>query len=92
MSYAAGMPDGTETKVGFRSGNTVNQTFGENFTAWWELYRNSKGNRGVITRDYDLLDRILPDRIRSTEEWMRKVEYTGERKTVLKDRHDKVFG
>ena len=92
-ALAGSMPDGTETKVGFKSGNVpLNQSFGTNFSAWWQLYRNSKGNRGVITRNYDLLDRILPDRIRSTEEWMRKIEYTGEKKIVLKDRHDNVFG
>jgi hypothetical protein len=32
----------------------------------------------------------LPDRIKSLEEWMRKVGYTGEYKSVLKDRAERV--
>ncbi|KAJ9653821.1 hypothetical protein H2198_007049 [Neophaeococcomyces mojaviensis] len=60
-------------------------TFGQNFTAWWNVFNHSAGNKGIIKRDYGMLDKILPDRVRSVEEWMRKVEYTaGEKKKVLK--------
>jgi hypothetical protein len=43
----------------------------ENFTAFWEIWRASGGNKGVVKRDYELLDKIHPKRIRSVEEWFR---------------------
>lgn len=47
-------------------------TVRENFTAFWELWRHSGSNKGVIQRDYKLLDGILPGRIKSAEEWFRR--------------------
>jgi hypothetical protein len=61
------------------------QTYKQNFGAFWRLYQASAGNKGLIRRDYEFLDRIHPNRVRSVEQWMRKVGYTGERKKVLKD-------
>jgi len=48
------------------------QTFWQNFSAWWALWRDN-----IIKRDYKLLDEILPNRIRSVEEWMRLNGYDG---------------
>ena len=81
-------PNGVNSKVGYRTAHdsALTQTYGENFRNWMELYRASAGNSGLLTRDYALLDSILPDRVKSLEEWMRKVGYTGEFKSVLKDR------
>ena len=59
-------------------------TFKENFSAWWRLYQRSADNKGLITRDYEFLDKVLPDRVKSLAEWMRKTGYSGERKQVLK--------
>jgi len=59
------------------------QTFWENFSGWWSAWRDD-----VVTRDYALLDRILPDRVRTLEEWMRKTGYDGKYRPVLKDRED----
>lgn len=59
-------------------------TMRQNFTAWWRLYQLSSGNTGLIQRDYELLDTIHPERIRSLKQWMEKVGYTGEYKPVLK--------
>jgi len=39
-----------------------------------------------------LLVKILPTRVRSIEEWMRKVGYTGAAASVLKDREDRSGG
>jgi len=59
-------------------------TFRENFSAWWEIYRHTGGDgTGVIERDYAFLDRVLPERIRSVEEWMERVGYTGEKGPAL---------
>lgn len=48
-----------------------------NFTGWWETYRRSGGNKGVLTRDYDLLDAIFPGRIRDAEEWFGREDQRG---------------
>lgn len=80
------LPQGADTVIGgdFAPGDKSLMTFRQNFTAWWEIYRASGGNKGIIQRDYEALDRILPGRVRSVEEWMKKVEYTGEYKRMLK--------
>jgi hypothetical protein len=48
-----------------------------NFTGFWNIWRGSAGNKGVIRRDYKLLDEILPNRIRTVEEWFRREEQRG---------------
>jgi hypothetical protein len=59
------------------------QTFWENFAGWWLAWHDN-----LITRNYALLDRILPDRVRDLEEWMRKTKYDGRPRSVLKDISD----
>ncbi|KAK1757786.1 hypothetical protein QBC47DRAFT_442845 [Echria macrotheca] len=44
----------------------------ENFTGWWNTWRASGGNKGVVKRNYGLLDKIYPGRTRSVEEFIRK--------------------
>jgi hypothetical protein len=44
----------------------------ENFTGFWNLWRDSGHNQGVIKRDYTLLDKIHPQRIRSVEQFFRR--------------------
>lgn len=47
----------------------------DNFTGFWNMWKNTHtGNRGVIKRDFKLLDEIFPDRIKSAEEWFRREE------------------
>jgi len=64
------------------------QTFSEDFTKWWELYRSAGPSvggdgQGIIKRDYAFLDHILPDRIKSIGEWMSKVGYDGSPRKLL---------
>ncbi|KAH8822099.1 hypothetical protein F5884DRAFT_868457 [Xylogone sp. PMI_703] len=59
-------------------------TYRQNFSAWWALYQRSGGNKGLLRRDYEFLDKIFPQRVRSLEQWMRKTGYTGEPRPVLK--------
>ncbi|KAJ9616440.1 hypothetical protein H2200_000158 [Cladophialophora chaetospira] len=83
------LPKGVDTKVGIASvkdENALLMTFGENFTNWWNLYKESADNKGLIQRDYALLDHILPDRVKSAEEWMRKVDYNAEKREIIKTR------
>jgi hypothetical protein len=80
-------PKGKDTKIGFNSvkdDSHLQLTFEQNFTNWWNLCRASGGNKGLITWDYELLDRILPDRVRPVEEWMRKTGYDGSKTLVPK--------
>jgi hypothetical protein len=49
----------------------------ENFSGFWNMWRASGGNRGVIKRDYTLLDRIFPDRVKTAEEWFRQEDERG---------------
>ena len=81
------LPQGKDTKVGIsgvKDPNALLMTFGENFINWWNLYKASAGNKGLIRRDYDLLNSILPDRVKSAEEWMRKIGYDGTKRQVIK--------
>ncbi|KAI8417631.1 hypothetical protein FOFC_00186 [Fusarium oxysporum] len=49
-------------------------TIVQNFTGFWNMWRNSGGNKGVIKRDYKLLDEIHPNRIRTAEDFFRREE------------------
>ena len=63
-------------------GTPSTMTWRENFTAWWKFWGQGLG----AGRDMALLDEIHPGRIKTVEEWMRKVDYQGgKRGTVLKD-------
>ncbi|OBT41212.1 hypothetical protein VE00_08099 [Pseudogymnoascus sp. WSF 3629] len=56
------------------------QTAGQNFIGFFNVWRDN-----LAKRDYHLLDKILPTRVKSLEEWMRKTNYTGDYKPVLID-------
>ncbi|KAJ8116494.1 hypothetical protein ONZ43_g4431 [Nemania bipapillata] len=68
-----------DTPAGYNADPTdpATMTLRQNFTAFFELWRHSGGNKGIITRDYEFLDRIHPGRIRSVEEWLRREEQKG---------------
>jgi len=65
-------------------------TFRQNFSGFWQLWKNSGDNKGVIRRDYALLDEILPGRVKTVGEWMEKVSYDGEKRAVLKDVNERA--
>ncbi|GAB1214354.1 hypothetical protein ATERTT37_003516 [Aspergillus terreus] len=52
-------------------------TVRENFTGFWNLWRDSGKNQGIITRDYKLLDEIHPNRISTVEQWFRVANEQG---------------
>lgn len=56
----------------------------KNFSAWWRFWGEGKAE----SRDWRLLDRIHPIRVKSLAEWMRKVHYDGQPKSVLKGVED----
>jgi hypothetical protein len=47
-------------------------SFRDNFTGFWNMWKHR-----IITRDYDLLDEIHPNRIKSAEEWFRREDKLG---------------
>ncbi|KAL7898487.1 hypothetical protein HDV64DRAFT_269006 [Trichoderma sp. TUCIM 5745] len=53
-------------------------TFEQNFTGFWNIWRETKGDSGIITRNYKLLDEIHPNRIKSAEEWFRREAEKGD--------------
>ena len=52
-------------------------TFQQNFTGFWNMWKFSGDNKGVIRRDYALLDEIHPGRIKSAEEWFKREDERG---------------
>lgn len=52
-------------------------TVRQNFTGFWNLWKNSGQNTGIIKRDYRLLDEIHPNRIKSAEQWLREMNTRG---------------
>lgn len=59
-------------------------TWRANFSAWWSFW----GEGWAEKRDWALLDKIHPQRIKSLKEWMGKNEYDGQPKAVLKGAED----
>ncbi|KAH7303819.1 hypothetical protein B0I35DRAFT_324959, partial [Stachybotrys elegans] len=67
MKTVANAPTGHQTSVDEAGAMTIR----ENFTGFWNIWRDSGYNKGVIQRDYALLDKIHPQRIRSVEQYFR---------------------
>ncbi|KAL9564476.1 hypothetical protein ACKAV7_010928 [Fusarium commune] len=63
MSKRASVAAGIEADLGESGALTVK----ENLTSFWNMWRDSGRNDGVIKRDYELLDKIHPKRIRSVK-------------------------
>jgi predicted AAA+ superfamily ATPase len=83
----ANLPEKGQTKVGYQSvkdSSALNQTYEQNFTNWFNIYKASAGNKGLIKKDYGFLDEILPSRAKTMEEWMKREAYTGEKIAILK--------
>jgi hypothetical protein len=85
--FSSGIFSTPDAKVGERGngGDDTLQTYRENFSGFWNTWRED-----VLKRDLTLLDDILPGRIRTLGEWMTVSGYTGERSSVLKDYRDAV--
>ncbi|KAB5515672.1 hypothetical protein GE09DRAFT_1013005 [Coniochaeta sp. 2T2.1] len=60
-------------------------TFRENFSGFWNMWKDN-----LTKRDYKLLDGILPTRVKSVKEWMEKTGYDGKPSSILKDYRDGV--
>lgn len=71
--------DKADTPCGYNADpkDPASMSLRDNFTGWFNLWRHSGGNKGLIRRDYDILDKIYPGRIKSAEEWIRKEHEKG---------------
>jgi hypothetical protein len=69
--------------------DAAHMTVRDNFTGFWNLWKNSGRNEGVVQRDYKLLDEIHPGRIRSAEEWYKREDKRG-REAGLGDLWERV--
>lgn len=54
-------------------------TFRENFSGFWNCWKDE-----LTKRDYKLLDEILPDRLKSVKQWMIESRYDGTSSAVLR--------
>ncbi|KAI7969240.1 hypothetical protein EIK77_002255 [Talaromyces pinophilus] len=52
-------------------------TIRQNFTGFWNLWKHSGQNQGIIKRDYNLLDEVHPNRIKSVEQWYQQTNTQG---------------
>jgi hypothetical protein len=84
LGSLGGPPDAIIGQSSINVGDPTLQTIREDFVGFWNTWKDN-----LTTRDYALLDEILPGRVKSVKEWMVKTGYTGEKKTVLKDHKDK---
>ena len=79
--FAFGVFDRPDAKIGYTGvkDDPTLFTFRENFSGFWNTWRDE-----LTKRDYQLLDEILPDRVKSVKEWMIRVGYDGKPKSLLK--------
>lgn len=73
MAPAADKPCGYNSD----KNDPAHMTMRQNFSGFWNLWKDSGMNQGVVKRDYALLDEIFPGRIRSVEQWFRNEEKRG---------------
>ncbi len=86
--FASGVFGDADRKVGHSVGHEDDtlMTYRENFSGFWNTWKEDVLKKGE--NDYELLENILPERIRSVGEWMKLMGYTGQRSNVLKDYAD----
>ncbi|EHK20572.1 uncharacterized protein TRIVIDRAFT_48837 [Trichoderma virens Gv29-8] len=85
--FSRGTVPDPERKVGHSAdpNDSTLLTYRESYGGFWSCWKDE-----LSKRDYDLLDEILPTRIKSVREWMKKTGYSGEAKSVLKDYRDRT--
>ncbi|KUJ16759.1 NAD(P)-binding protein [Mollisia scopiformis] len=83
--FASGAFPDPDAKVGHSVGHDDDtlQTYRENFSGFWNTWKEN-----VLQRDDEVLDEILPTRVKSIKEWMQITGYTGKPGSVLKDYSD----
>ncbi|KAF5676537.1 hypothetical protein FHETE_2033 [Fusarium heterosporum] len=67
---------GSDNPAGYNSdaSDPATMSIKENFSGFFNMWKVSGGDDPVIKRDYNLLDEIHPNRIRSAEQFLRKAD------------------
>jgi hypothetical protein len=68
LKMAAALPAGYNADINDKS----TMSFRDNFTGFWNIWKHE-----IIRRDYALLDRIHPNRVRNVEQWLRREDQLG---------------
>jgi hypothetical protein len=74
---ATGIPDDAPAAYNADPKDSATLSFRANFEGFFNIWRESGDNKGVVTRDYALLDEIFPGRTRTAEEWFRREDERG---------------
>lgn len=69
--------------TGYNDGSFM--TVRENYSGVWNTWKDNLTNR-----DYQLLDEVLPTRMKSVKEWMEQTGYRRNYASVLKSRRDAI--
>jgi len=66
------MASAAKATAGYNAGigDPASMNIRDNFTGFWNLFKHSAGNKGVLQRNYELLDDIHPNRIKTAEQWL----------------------
>ncbi|KAJ8062331.1 hypothetical protein OCU04_008879 [Sclerotinia nivalis] len=72
--YLKHMPVSDDEPAGYNAdpNDPATMSFKDNFSGFWTMWANSGSNKGVIRRDYALMDKIHPNRIKTAEEFFRR--------------------
>jgi NmrA-like family len=86
--FASGVLGPPDRKVGHSVGHDDDtlQTYRQNFSGFWNTWKEDVLKRNE--NDFELMDKILPERVRSVGEWMKLTGYNGQKSSVLKDYAD----
>ncbi|KAI0468810.1 hypothetical protein F4859DRAFT_488905 [Xylaria cf. heliscus] len=70
---------GVDRPAGYNAdpADPATMTLRRNFGAFFNLWRASGGNKGIVRRDYEFLDRVHPKRIKTVEEWLQRENEKG---------------
>lgn len=57
--------------------NPASMTIQQNLRGFWNIWKHSGRNKGVVRRNYKLSNEIHPDKIRTAEDWFAKENEKG---------------
>lgn len=75
LSHIAGLPSAYNADPN----DPATVTFRENFTGFWHLFKEGGGRNGLTKRNYQVLDEIHPNRIKSAKQWFEIEEERGKK-------------
>lgn len=85
--FDSGILPNPDAKVGHSTdpNDSTLLTYRENFSGFWNTWKDE-----LTRRNYTLLDKVLPTRVKSVRQWMEMTGYSGKPAPVLKDYRDRA--